>query len=55
MPFAGTIEWKNVFAALNEVGYNGVYNMEMNYSLYGDDFQEETVEFAIKLMRNAIK
>lgn len=52
MPLSGSIDWKDVLKALKEVGYNGVYNMEMNLSFYGKELHLETATFAVKVMRN---
>ena len=54
MPFSGTIDWDDVFNALDEIGYKGVYNMELNLNCYGDDMAVDTAEFAIKTLRNYI-
>ncbi len=54
-PMTGTIDWKDVFNALDEVGYNGVYNMELNLCHFSQNFMTETAEFAIKVMRNMLK
>lgn len=54
MPLSGTIDWKDVFDALDEIEYNGVYNMELSLSHYGKNLIVETAEFAIKVMRNIL-
>ncbi|MBQ9784696.1 MAG: sugar phosphate isomerase/epimerase [Clostridia bacterium] len=51
IPLTGCIDWTDVFDALDEVGYTGVYNMELNLSHFGEDFQIETAAFAIKVMK----
>ena len=51
IPMTGTIDWKDVFDALDEIGYSGIYNMELALRHFGKDFQIETAEFAVKLMR----
>ena len=50
-PKTGVIDWNDVFSALNEVGYDGVYNLELNLKHFGDGFEKETAEFSIKLLR----
>lgn len=55
MPMTGTIDWDDVFDALDEVGYNGVYNMEIKLAHFGDDFLIEHAEFAVKLMKYMLK
>lgn len=41
--------------ALDEMGYNGIYNTELALRHFGKDFQIETAEFAVKLMRYILK
>lgn len=55
MPMTGTIDWDDVFDALDEVGYNGVYNMEVKLAHFGDDFLIEHAEFAVKLMKYMLR
>ena len=55
IPKTGTIDWNDVMNALVEVGYDGVYNMELNLKNISDDFIFETAEFAVKVMRNMLK
>lgn len=55
MPMTGTIDWDDVFDALDEVGYHGVYNMELKLAHFGDDFLIEHAEFAVKLMKYMLK
>ena len=55
IPKTGTIDWKDVFDALDEIGYNGIYNMELNLRHFSPDFQIETAEFAVKVMKNILK
>lgn len=52
MPFSGTIDWNDTFDALDEIGYDGVYNMELSLGFYGRELLIETAEFAIKVLRN---
>jgi len=54
IPMTGTINWNDVFDALDEIGYSGVYNMELNLRHFGKDFIVETAEFAVKVMRNIL-
>jgi len=51
MPMTGTIDWEDVLNALDEVGYDGVYNMEVKLAHFGDDFLIEHAEFAVKVMK----
>ena len=55
IPMTGCIDWKDVFDALDEVGYAGVYNMELNLSHFGEAFMIETAAFAIKVMKHLLK
>lgn len=47
----GTIDWDDVFDALDEVGYNGVYNLEVSVSAFGKGFEMETGDFSIKHLK----
>lgn len=55
MPMTGDIDWKDVLAALEEVGYDGYYNMELNLGWFGPDMLAETAAFAIKVLKNMLK
>ncbi len=55
IPMTGTIDWEDVFNALDEVGYTGVYNMELELRHFGEDFCIEEAAFAIKVMRQLLK
>ncbi|MBQ7399622.1 MAG: sugar phosphate isomerase/epimerase [Clostridia bacterium] len=50
-PKTGVINWNKVLSALDEVGYDGVYNLELNLCHFGRGFEIETAEFSIKLLR----
>ena len=52
IPLTGCIDWKDVFDALDEVGYKGVYNMELALNFFGNGFEKQTAEFGVKLMRH---
>lgn len=54
-PNMGTIDWDDVFDALNEVGYDGVLNLEVDFSKYGNGFELETAEFSVKLLKYLLK
>lgn len=54
IPMTGTIDWKDTMKALEEVGYNGVYNMELELRHFGENFVFETAAFAVKVMRNIL-
>lgn len=55
MPLSGCIDWKDVFDALDEVGYDGVYNMELALGFYGEHVCIDTGAFAIKVLRNYLR
>lgn len=55
IPGTGTIDWNDVFCALDEVGYSGTYNMELNLGTISKGLIVETGEFAIKVMRNMLR
>ena len=55
MPMTGCIEWDDVFDALDEVGYHGVYNMEIKLAHFGDNFIVEHAEFAVKWLKYMLK
>lgn len=54
-PMTGCIDWADVFNALDEVGYTGAYNMELNLVHFGEDFMLEEAAFAIKVMRHLLR
>ena len=51
----GIIDWKDVFAALSEIGYAGSYNLETMLKHYGDDFEIEEAEFSVKVLNHLLK
>ena len=54
IPMTGTINWDEVFDALDEVGYSGYYNMELNLTNFGLSMMIETAAFAVKLMKDIL-
>ena len=52
IPMTGTIDWNDVFDALDEVGYTGNYNMEIAWGHFGRDFAEEEAAFAVSVLRH---
>lgn len=54
IPTTGCIDWQDIFSALEEVDFDGVYNMELNLHTFGDNFLIETAEFAHKVMRKLL-
>ncbi len=55
IPGTGTIDWNDVFDALDEIGYCGNYNMEVSLGTISNNLLIETGEFAVKVMRNMLK
>lgn len=55
MPLSGSIDWKDVLDALDEIGYQGVYNMELVLDRYGEELALEHAAFAVKVMKNMLK
>ncbi|MDO4741353.1 MAG: TIM barrel protein [Eubacteriales bacterium] len=56
IPLTATIDWNDAFAALREIGYSGIYSMEIAFGQdhYGPDFAHEEAAFAVKVMRNIL-
>ena len=50
----GCIDWNDVFDALDEIGFDGYYNLELFLHHFGVSFRKETAEFAIKVMRHML-
>ncbi len=55
IPLTGTIDWKDVLKALDEVGYEGVYNLEVNLCHFGKNFMIEEAAFAVKVLKNMLR
>jgi len=55
MPMSGNINWNDVLDALDEVGYQGVYNMEIKLAFYGEEVAEQYAALAVAVMRNMLK
>lgn len=55
IPLTDTIDWNDVFSALDEIGYSGCYNMEINLRHFGESFMIEEAAFAVKVMRHLLK
>ena len=55
MPLSGSIDWEDVLDALEEVGYQGVYSMEIKLAFYGPEVAEQYAALAVSVMRNMLK
>lgn len=55
LPFTGTVNWEKLISALEETGYNGAYNFEVNPNKFGTDLICETTAFLAKVARNLLK
>lgn len=55
IPMTGTIDWTATFDALDQIGYNGIYNMELALRCFGKGFEMEEAEFAIKVLRKIFR
>ncbi len=56
IPMTGTIDWQDTMAALREIGYAGIYNMELHLPHFGTGgFEIETAAFAVKVMRKMLE
>lgn len=54
-PHTGTIDWEDVLNALDEVGYQGPYNLELNLTTFGKPLMQDTMSFGVKVMRNMLR
>ncbi len=57
VPLAGTVDWQAVMTALADIGYSGVYNMELNLHRFGTSrtMRQDYAEFAVKVMRTMLQ
>ncbi len=53
-PMTGNIDWQDTLSALEEIGYTGVYNMELNLDHFGKGFEIENAAFSVKVMRHLL-
>ena len=51
---SGTVDWNDVFDALDSVGFDGVYNLEIDLNRYGKGFEPDAAEFVVKLLKFAL-
>lgn len=55
IPMTGSIDWNDVFDALDEVGYDGYYNMELSLNWFGEALKKESAAFAVKVMKRFLE
>ena len=57
MPLAGSLDWNDVFSALDEIGYRGWYNMELALRRFGGspEMVMAYAAFAVKVMRELLR
>ena len=55
IPYTGIIDWKDVLTALDEVGYNGPYNLELNLMAFGKPMAQDMMTFGVKVMKNMLR
>ena len=52
---SGNIDWQEVFSALKEIDYKGVFNLEIVLTHYGDDFIFEELSYGVKTLKQLLK
>ena len=56
IPFTCTIDWTDTLAALEEIGYDGIWNAEVSLGRhFGKDFEVEEAAFCVKVMKNMLQ
>ena len=55
IPMTGCIDWHGVLTALDDVGYDGVYMLEISLNHFGSGFEIEEAAFGIKVMRQILR
>jgi sugar phosphate isomerase/epimerase len=55
IPMTGCIDWHAVLSALDDIGYSGVYMLEVALVHFGTDFEIEEAAFAVKVMRQMLR
>lgn len=53
--WAGTIDWKDVFKALDEIEYKGYYNSETDFKYISHELIKETADITVKTIKNLLK
>ena len=55
MPLTGDLDWKDIIAALDEIGFDGYYNLETMLRHFGDELMVDEANMSVKIMRNLLK
>ena len=55
MLMAGTIDWKDVFRALKEIGFKGTYNSETRFSYISPKLIIDTAAITVKAIRSFLE
>lgn len=55
MPKTGDLDWEDILAALDEIGYKGCYNLEVVLNHFGNELMEDEAAFSVKILRNMLK
>jgi sugar phosphate isomerase/epimerase len=55
IPLSGTADWKDILQALDEIGFDGYYNLEVSPTHFGPALAKDEEAFAIKILRNLLK
>ncbi len=50
-PMTGTIDWEDTMQAFRDIGYSGIYNMEVDLACFGAGTEIKTAELAVASMR----
>lgn len=55
LPFTGNIDWNLLMQSLDDVGYDGAYNFEVNLERFGSELIVDTTKFLSKIARELVK
>lgn len=53
-PLTGSVDWWDFMRALDEIGYEGYYNLELGFNNHGRNMAIEEAIFAVKVMKNIL-
>ena len=54
-PMMGNMDWNDIMNALDEIGYDGYYNMEINLKHFGRELAVEHARFSVCVMKNILR